>query len=221
MTNLTLYNGSNYAFTLDRNNVANRAISLTSGYLQAPSSVYFTGGDYTVMAWVYPRQFTYNARLIDFGNGQEADNLVFSFTSGSSGKPYNCLVKGNTWPLQLYSVQALQLNQWNHVAFIFSSSTKNASIYLNGSSIANKTSSEIPNNVVRSSNYIGKSNWAEANANAIFDELKIFSIALTQSQIRFEMTNEWFSSPSISTSSLYSFYFLKKESKSSHLYFEI
>jgi hypothetical protein len=88
--------------------------------------------------------------------------------------------------------------------------------------IASGTASGAPNNVIRSSNLIGGENWAGyPNASAVFDELKIFSVALNQSQIRFEMTNEWFSSPSISTSSLYSFYFLKKESKSSHLYFEI
>jgi hypothetical protein len=219
ITNLTLYNGENYAFTSNRYNKTKSALSLSSGYLQAPSSVYFTGGSYTVMAWVYPRQFTYNARLIDFGNGQASDNIVLCLSSVTTGKPYTVIIKGATNPLLLYSTQPLELNKWSHLAFTFSGSTRSANIYVNGILTAQGTSSNLPNNVVRTKNYIGKSNWGNPNVDAIFDELKIFSVDLTQSQIRFEMQNDYFF-PGSSTTSLY-FIFSKVHNKAIALFFAL
>jgi hypothetical protein len=209
ITNLSLYNLNNVAFASDRFNVANGAISLTSGYLQAPSSVYFTGGSYTVMAWVYPRAFTDNVRLIDFGNGASADNMVFSISFGTTGNPYQALVIGAANPFFSASTQSLQLNKWQHVAFTFSSSTMIASIYVNGTLTGEKTSPALPNNLVRTQNYIGKSNWAgESFANAIYDEIKIFNVALTQFQVQIEMTNEYYGSfANVPITSLYLIFF--------------
>ncbi len=94
--------------------------------------------------------------------------------------------------LALQSSQALSLNKWQHVTFTFISSNKQANIYVNGVLTATGTATYLPNNVVRSSNFIGKTNIVvNKNADAIYDEIKIFSVALTQSQIQFEMTNEW------------------------------
>ena len=200
MTNLTLYNGLNAAFASDRFNVANGAMSLSTGYLQAPNGVYFDGGDYTVIAWVYPRQFTTNPRLIDFGNGAPSDNIAFCFSDDTKGNPFQAIFNGTTAQLVLVSTQPLQLNQWNHVAFTFSSSTMKACIYVNGVLTAVGTSPVLPNNVVRTQNYIGKANGLVANADAIFDEIKIFSIALTQFQVQAEMTNDYYGNFSASAS---------------------
>ncbi len=70
------------------------------------------------------------------------------------------------------------------------------------------TATGSPNNIMRAKNYIGKSNWGDPNVDAIYDELKIFSIALNQSQIRFEMNNNMFgNSTTSSISSLRFLYF--------------
>jgi hypothetical protein len=209
ITNLSLYNLNNVAFASDRFNVANGAMSFSTGYLQAPSGIYFSGGDYTIMAWIYPRAFLANERLIDFGNGGPGDNIITSISSGTSGQVYQSLLVGIQNPFTLTSPQPLQLNQWNHVAFTFSNSTMNACLYLNGTLVAIVTSAAVPNNVLRTQNFIGKSNWAvdaNANANAIFDEIKIFSVALTQFQVQTEMANEYYGNFSTSTTSWYFLY---------------
>jgi hypothetical protein len=42
----------------------------------------------------------------------------------------------------------------------------------------------VPNNVTRDSSFVGKSNWAQdKNANAIYDEIKIFDRALNSFEI--------------------------------------
>ena len=186
------------------------ALSLSNGFIQVPNGVYFDGGDYTVMAWIYPIAFNSWSRILDFGNGASSDNLHCDLTYDSTGKVAQLIFQGASNKLSLQSNQQLELNKWQHVAFTFTSSNLQANIYVNGSLTALGTATGRPNNIVRTKNFIGKSNWANPNVNAIFDELKIFSVALNQSQIRYEMTNEWFASnPTINTvgSSTISYFF--------------
>jgi hypothetical protein len=74
------------------------------------------------------------------------------------------------------SVTPLKLNTWIHVAVVLKGNL--ASIYFNG---ILETSGEVfkPRNIVRTSNFIGKSNWGhDAHVDASFDEIKIFNRAL-------------------------------------------
>ncbi len=79
---------------------------------------------------------------------------------------------------------------------MFSSSLQTAKIYLNGTLVGNGTCSSNPacrpTNVTRTLNFIGKSNWGDANINAILDEIKIFSSALNQTEVQLEMTNDFY-----------------------------
>ncbi len=52
-------------------------------------------------------------------------------------------------------------------------------IYVNGNQVANDTLN-VPNNITRINNYIGKS---DLNADAIYDEFKIYEGALSSSNI--------------------------------------
>ncbi len=194
----------NATFASDRNDVPLAAISLSNGYLQAPSGVYFDGGDYTVMAWIYPRTFNSFSRIIDFSTGGTVNCIVCSLTNSNSGQPYHYISLSSSNYFELTSTQSLQLNKWQNVAFTFTNLIKKTRIYIDGVLVANGTSTFQPNNIQRTSNYIGKSNYGDPNADATFDELKIFSVALTQSQILFEMRNEFYdenSTDSITTAS--------------------
>ncbi len=189
VTSLTLFNSLNAQFAANRNNNPSSAISFSNGYIQAPAGVYFNGGDYTIMAWVYPRTFNVWTRVIDFAQAGAANILLCALTSGTGGKPFTRFEN----QLKITSSITLQLNKWQHLSFTFSSSTLSGSIYVDGVLAASGTATTTPNNVVRTNNYIGKSNY-EGNgyADAIYDEVKIFSVALTQSQIKTEMTNEYY-----------------------------
>ena len=52
-------------------------------------------------------------------------------------------------------------------------------IYVNGNQVANDTLN-VPNNITRENNYIGKS---DLNADAIYDEFKIYKVALSTNDI--------------------------------------
>jgi hypothetical protein len=144
--------------------------------------VYFEG-DFTIECWVYPKSFANWSRIIDFGNGAGNNNVLLSYTVGTSGTPGFHIGGG-----QFQANKTLSLNAWTHIAATLKGNT--ATIFING--VASGTSTlPVPANVIRNFCYIGKSNWAgDPNANAIFDELRIWNVAKTSADIQASMSNE-------------------------------
>ena len=189
MTNLTdvvgganLFGGSNYYFAADRFNNSNSAIYFKSGYLQVPSGVYFSG-DFTITAWIKLNSYANWQRIIDFGNGDPKgfpmDNVFFAI-NGTTGQLDINTVDGNT-KKDCSASMVLQLNQWYFVAYVLQGYT--GVIYVNGANITSCYQNQ-PNNVVRSSNYVGKSwYYTDAYADATYDDLKLYNNALKQSDI--------------------------------------
>ena len=173
-----LFGGGNYSFVPDRFCTPNSAIYFNNGFLQVPEGIYFSG-DFTVTAWIYLKSYQPFSRIFEFGNGQENDNVgigiykktpqVCGFTSvGSSYK----IVKSSS---------IINLNEWYFISFVLNSTI--GYIYVNGNQEAT-WSLPIPNNIIRTINYIGKNSWLGfVNADSIYDEIKIYQKALTSSQI--------------------------------------
>lgn len=161
------------------NNIwSNNALDFDGGnnYVSLPAGVYFNG-DFTIECWVYPKSFGNWSRIIDFGNGAGGHNVLLAYTYGTSGAP-GLYIEGT----QIAANQTLVLNQWSHVAVTLSGNT--ATIYINGVAAGTGTF-PTPINITRNNCYIGKSNWGgDPNANAVFDELRIWNIAKTQSEIQ-------------------------------------
>jgi hypothetical protein len=112
--NANLYGGVNAAWTFDRFGIADSALSLTNGYCIVPPGVYFSGTQFSVMGWVKVRSFQRQSRLIDFAGNE---NIVLALSAQNSGKPYIFLKAGVDF--HDYSSQSLNLNQWQHLAFVF------------------------------------------------------------------------------------------------------
>jgi hypothetical protein len=150
-------------------------------YVSVQPGVYFSG-DFTIECWVYPKNFANWARIIDFGNGAGNHNVLLSYTYGTSGAP-GFYVEGS----QFQANQTIPLNQWTHIAATLSGST--ATIYINGVAAGTATFPQ-PVNVIRNNCYIGKSNWGDPNANAVFDELRIWNTVKTPAEIVSSMNTE-------------------------------
>ncbi len=173
-----MYGGSSYSFTYDRFCNAYSAIYFNVGFLQVPSGVYFSG-DFTITAWIYLLAYQSHSRIIDFGNGAASDNVVFAMMSSSSSM--YALINNATSHILITTPSLIQLNTWYHVAFVFKGTV--GYIYVNGN-LATSGTQYVPRNVSRSSNYIGKSNWINnQNANATYDDLRIYAEALSATQI--------------------------------------
>jgi hypothetical protein len=176
-----LFGGFNYSFVPDRFCTPNSAIYFNSGYLQVPTGVYFLG-DFTFTAWIYLKSYQLWTTLFDFGNGSPNDNVYLGM--------YNQTNETNTMYASVYNFftyKAIQtksiidLNKWYFLSFVLSK-TKGY-VYVNGNEISNGTLF-VPNNLNRTSNYFGKSNYDNISyADAIYDEIKIYQIALSSSQI--------------------------------------
>jgi hypothetical protein len=178
-----LFGGVNYSFVPDRFCSPNSAIYFNKGYLEVPSDVYFSG-DFTMTAWIYLKSYQSNSRIFDFGNGQDSDNVLLTMV-GTTPQ-----IKGNIYKKHITSSiitpSIINLNEWYFISFFLSGTT--GYIYLNGGQVATGTLN-VPNNIIRTSNYIGKSNWVNQNADAVYDEIKIYQVALSSNDIMKEYRN--------------------------------
>jgi hypothetical protein len=199
--NAHLYGGVNAALTFDRFGVPNSALSLRNGYYKVPAGVYFSGNQLTIMAWVKIRNIQSWSRLIDFGipnsvaNNPPLEAVFLSLSFSNTGNPYLRYQSGSSNFFEDKSLKSVDLNQWKHIACIFS--YPYYSIYIDGvetTTSGSKTSLAwlMLTNITRTSNFIGRSNWifnGDKDADADFDDLKIFDRALSQKEITFEMNN--------------------------------
>jgi hypothetical protein len=174
-----LFGGSSYSFVSDRFCTQNSAIYFNKGYLQVPEGVYFSG-DFTVTAWINLKSYQYYSRIFDFGNGQGIDNIGLAMLE-TTVQMYGFSFKYKSITTIQKSSIKINLNEWYFISFVLSSTT--GYIYVNGNQVTNGTLL-VPNNIIRTSNYIGKGNWASnSNADAIYDELKIYQGALSSKEI--------------------------------------
>ncbi len=138
----------------------------------------------TIEVWVNFRRFTTWARIIDFGNGIGADNLLFA-VSGTSRTIYFQALRGADGPA-LTAPEPLRPGVWTHLAVTLAVDGA-ATIYRDGAPIATGTL-VLPRNVLRSRNYIGRSNWPN---DSYFDgqmtELRLSRGARTPAEIRARM----------------------------------
>jgi hypothetical protein len=172
-----LYGGENYSFVPDRFGSQNSAIYFNQGYLQVPSGNYFSG-DFTFTAWIYLKTNQPWLKIFDFGNngdgGSDNVGLAINMTNSKiTGFTYN---NSSRLLIQASSI-IINLNQWYFISFVLNGTT--GYIYVNGNQVANDTLN-VPNNITRINNYIGKS---DLNADAIYDEFKIYEGALSSSNI--------------------------------------
>lgn len=157
-------------------------ILIRSSYLIADPGIYFYG-DLTISVWIRAISFNANAKIIDFGNGVGLDNVVFFYTHSTTGLPsasfYN--ISASNF---LISNTAIKLNQWAYIALVLENN--NAKIYVDAK-LAVTTNMIKIRNIMRTKNYLGKSNWGSDLANADFKDLKIFNRALNLNEIQLNM----------------------------------
>ena len=99
--------GNLTSFTLDRFGCSNSALALNGGWTYVPSGIYFNTPEFTISVWVYPQQVGNYSRVIDFGNGQAADNILLSLSNGNYLQPYLKIYNGSNLKLKMYSTQNL------------------------------------------------------------------------------------------------------------------
>lgn len=126
-------------------------------------------------------------RFFDFGNGPAADNILVARPGTNA----------NIWTLEIFNSSSYITSQYvsatDNVWYVFAVRITNAStlsynFYLNGSAVTtyvqNGTASNVAyTNRTITSNFIGKSNWADAYLTGDIREMIIINSGLTGSQV--------------------------------------
>lgn len=178
-----LYDGVNAYLTEDRFGNSNSALELENGFYKVPTNVYF-GDKFTITVWIKLLSTRYNSKIIDFGDGIE-DNVAIG-TDELTGY-VKFFIFDESSKSEIRSNLSIKLNQWTHIAVVFNKGI--AQLYINGT-LDITGALYIPRNVLRTTNFIGKSNsGSHKNAHAVYDEIKIFIKPLSSVEIREEMNN--------------------------------
>jgi len=131
----------------------------SSDYMQLPPGFTNASTGVTAFAVFTPTPSTANyPRIFDFGNGQSSDNLLLcQYPSQATMQFYD--VTGTSTVNSLIGGNELLANTPQEYTAIKNGSTS-MSLYRNGTLVGQTTSGLTAlNNILRQSNYIGKSNW--------------------------------------------------------------
>ncbi len=134
-------------------------------------------GAMTLEAWVNPTTISSAWRdVIEKGN----DNYYLMATSDNAGRPAGGAINTTT-----YGTANLATSTWSHLAFSYDGSSLR--LYLNGTLVSTTAKS---GNIATSTNAltIGSDPFYGQYFNGLIDELRIYSLALTQAQIQTDMT---------------------------------
>lgn len=152
-----------------------------NSYATLPTGIVSTLNDFTISAWVKMDALANWMRIFDFGTGT-SKYLFFSVQTGTAGSIRYAIKNGSSEQGITYNF-ATPLNTWTHFAVTQSGNT--CSIYINGALVATTTSITIKPSAIGSTNqnYLGKSQWNDPMFKGAIDEFRIYSRALSASEI--------------------------------------
>ena len=151
---------------------------LTSGsYMQARDGIYFNGGNFTVTSWVGINNYGNWSRVIDFGNGENQDNIILAVSNETGGYP----AFGTAGGYAITSDTQMPTETWIHLTATYSNGI--STLYMNGIQVAQGAQPK-PTNVTRTHCYIGKSNWtADSALDGVIGKVEIFSSAMSGAEV--------------------------------------
>ena len=158
------------------------------------------GNDITFEAWIYVESFDDVAYGISSIMGTEdEDNGTALIRLGDPGESLDSnklqfvlayYVDGTLTQFKLNGTTGLSTNTWYHVAATFKKSTLDAYIYINGVQDANIYLGNETNFIANDILYIGAITGLQRYFDGKIDEIRVWSTARTQAELRANMYNE-------------------------------
>mgnify|MGYP000147263114 CR=1 FL=1 len=161
-------------------------------YFECPDCLVSPLTDFTFEAWFKKDANNEWSRIFDFGTGTTT-NMFLTATVETSGKPRFLITTGGNSSAQaqrLSSTNVIPLNTWTHYAVTIDSENTTGKLYINGSLVATNTAMTLtPSDLgVTTNNYFGKSQYpAHGYLNGSMDEVRMWSVARSQAEIRAAM----------------------------------
>ncbi|MEI6657512.1 MAG: LamG-like jellyroll fold domain-containing protein [Planctomycetota bacterium] len=155
-----------------------------TSYVSLPSSGMndFKNG-FTASVWAYTTSTANNYSYFDFGNGGGSDNIVLQ-RDGTSNQLNLQVNRGGSKVELTTTSNPIVLNTWQYFSVTIDPSG-GAKIFLNGNIIAQaQNSSFVPNDVVRTQNFVGKSRWPDLPLfQGQMGDLSVWKVALWPSEV--------------------------------------
>ena len=128
--NIFLFKKNEKVGSVDRFGNTNSALSLNNGYTYIPTGNYFSTNQLSISLWLLPKGANSWARIIDFSNGPNSNNLIFSLSLTSANYSMKSQFIFTTNSTTCLSNTSLTTNQWSFVTLTFDGSY--IRLYING-----------------------------------------------------------------------------------------
>jgi len=139
---------------------------------------------FSLEVWVRYNSLKNWSRIFDFGIGAGAENIILANKGTTNTLGFH--VYRGTASLSVEVANFLELQKWMHISVTVEPSGS-CKVYKNGQLIQSGTS-QLPNSVNRTLNYIGRSNWA---ADTYFDgqmaEFRLWNRVRTEAEIKADL----------------------------------
>jgi hypothetical protein len=140
---------------------------------------------FSLEVWVCHKSLKSWSRIIDFGNGSGADNILLA-NSAKTNTLVFAVNRGSSVQERIEVADILIPGEWTHLAATIDASG-NAKVYKDGQLLRSGTC-HLPNSINRKNNYIGRSNWSvDEYLDAQVSDLRIWNVARTQKDIQADM----------------------------------
>ena len=174
-------------FTTDRFGNVDSALSLINGWTQiSNNNIYFDTLEFSITVWVSPQSNCSHCRVLDIGNGQQMDNIIFTLSSNRNQKPYLTIYSGPKIIILAHSSLSLTLGSWQFLVATFNGT--NTRIYIDGRLGIDVYAPFTLAPIQRTKCFVGKSNWLQDDLSSFYrDELRFFNKSLSQEEINLLM----------------------------------
>jgi hypothetical protein len=170
-----------------------KLLGTNSGYVQLlPTSVvnttnFISNSGMSFSCWFYSKISLTDAKIFDFNDiSNSYSNNIFVSMNASNSISANVYTSPTT-----SSTVSLSTNYNNSILYHFvwtmtysNAQTSNWNLYINATNVSSTTSNYYPNQVARSSDFLGKSNISsDPSFNGYIDDFRIYQRVLTQAEI--------------------------------------
>jgi hypothetical protein len=139
---------------------------------------------FTIEAWVYYNSLKMWSRIIDFGSGENKDNIILANAGGTNTLMLD--IRQGSVAQRIVAEKVLEIGKWMHLVATIDTAG-NGKLYKNGQEVVSGKI-QLPPNVNRTLNYIGKSNWTK---DSYFDgqmaEIRLWNRTRSPEELRRDM----------------------------------
>ncbi len=164
------------------NGLSGNAVQLTGGYASLPTGIVSSVSNFTIAAWIKADSLTNWMRILDFGTGTTAYMMLTPDAGTTNALRFAITTSGGNGEQQLNG-PVLTAGTWYHIAVVLSGNT--GTLYVNGAAVATNTSMTLHPSSLGSTthNYLGKSQFSDPAFLGTIDDFRIYSRALSASEI--------------------------------------